>query len=125
MHNTTQAYNAGLLIASVFKLYKKRRLPSLNMCMVNFSNLRFIFGERLWNLFKHNKNISHKVLTYEALTYQPFLPRDIIGTEIDFCLGFAKGYKNKKKSNPLIESYLTERLSLTKDLTDKTISFSE
>ena len=82
--------------------------------MVNSANLRALFGERIWNRAKVSPHLKERVRIYEALAYQIFLPRKIIGTEAEFCRGFATSARlsmNRKKSkdDKLIMEYLKSK----------------
>jgi hypothetical protein len=92
----TQAYHAGAIVAMVENFLPKESVPSIPECMVNFHALRELFGERLWQKLKLRSRFRPRIHVYELLAYQPFLPRTMIGTSRDFCLGYVNHYKLSK-----------------------------
>lgn len=92
----TQAYHAGVIVARIENYLPLEDIPSLIECMVHFHSLRELLGERLWQKLKARKAFANRIKVYEALTYQPTLPREMIGTYKEFCLGYVRSYENSK-----------------------------
>lgn len=92
----TQAYHAGIIVSMLENTYPNEKLPNLAECMVHFHSLRELLGERLWQKIKARSKFRERVLLYEKLTYEPFLPRSIIGGSREFCLGYAFSHKKSK-----------------------------
>ncbi len=66
-------------------------------CMVHFSALRELLGERLWQKLKAGHRLKERIRLYESLTYQHHLPKEVIGTSKEFCLGYARAYQQCKR----------------------------
>ncbi len=77
------------------------QIPPVAVCMVHFHALREQFGERIWQKMKTTSRSAKDIRLYEALTYQPYLPKEIIGTSREFCLGYSYSHK---KSNSFKET---------------------
>ncbi len=92
----TQAYHAGIIVSQVENFLPKEKIPSVGTCLANFHSLRELFGERLWQKLKSKSRFRDRILIYEKMAYQPFLPKSIIGTGRDFCVGYMQSYE---KSN--------------------------
>lgn len=97
----TQAYHAGVLVSMVENFLPDESIPSLPECMVNFHALRELFGDRLWQKLSTRSKFKSRIIVYEKLTYQSFLPRAIIGGSREFCLGYAYHHKKTKLKKQL------------------------
>lgn len=112
-YTLTQAYHAGALCFTVNRQFAAHPLPPLSILMTGFKSLPTLLGRQIWNKLKRNKNTASRVRVYEMLSYQPFLPKDVIGGESEFCLGYARVYKNsstyinKKTETENYETILT------------------
>jgi len=97
----TQAYHAGVLFAMAENYISNKKLPSFVACATNFHSLREVFGEELWQLMKAKQKFRDRITIYELLSYEIFLPRVILGTYREFCLGYVKSYysSNLKRSH--------------------------
>lgn len=102
----TQAYHAGVIVSQIENYLPKENIPPLGVCLAKFQALRELLGERLWQKLKSRKQFTARIRIYEALTYQPYLPREMIGTSKEFCLGYVTSYKHssrKRKQDRLVE----------------------
>ena len=92
----TQAYHAGILISMIENYLPNETIPPISICLVNFYALREVLGERIWLKLKTSARFAKRVQLYEKLTYQPLLPKAMIGTHRDFFLGYARSYEKSK-----------------------------
>lgn len=97
----TQAYQAGIITAMVENFLPQEFKVSFVECLSHFHSLRELFGERLWQKLRTHHKFRSRVKVYESLTYQPFLPRSIIGGYKEFCLGYAKSHRPSRTKRKL------------------------
>jgi hypothetical protein len=90
----TQAYHAGVLVSMVENYLPNENIPSIVTCLVHFHALREVLGDRLWQKLKTKPRFAPRVRVYESLTYQPMLPKSMIGGSRDFFLGYVRSYEN-------------------------------
>lgn len=95
--SVTQAYHAGMLVSKVENFLPKEDIPPVGVCAANFHALRELFGERLWQKLKARLQFRQRLLVYEALTYQPGLPKELIGTNREFWVGYLTSYNMTKR----------------------------
>jgi hypothetical protein len=92
----TQSYHAGQLCSMVENFLPNEEMPPLINCMFHFMALREMFGERLWQKLKSSAKFRSRVAIYEKLTYQPGLPKSMIGGNREFMLGYAYNHRRTK-----------------------------
>lgn len=93
----TQAYHAGVLVGMMENNLLAEDFPPIGVCMVHFSALRQLVGDRMWQILKARRKFRERIRIYEAFNYQPVLPREMIGSAREFCLGFATSYEHSKR----------------------------
>lgn len=95
-HTLTQAYHAGVLISQI-ENYLTEDIPPIGVCLANFHSLRELLGDRLWQKIKSRAKLVERVKIYEAFSYHPFLPKEMIGSGREFCLGYATSYVSSSR----------------------------
>lgn len=88
IHENTSAYHAGKLTAVLYNVYRKRNdLPKLPVCLVNFLNLKTIFG-KYYTLLNINKKTHSYVSNYE--NFVNLINNKNKGNYSDFMIGYAE-----------------------------------
>lgn len=97
----TQAYHAGVICAMAHNKFTKEQLPTFLECAVRPYALRELFGERRWQIMKSRVAFRERIELYESLSYQLSTPKILMGTSIDFALGYIRSYDKSKLKKQL------------------------
>lgn len=92
----TQAYQAGVLLAMVHNTFGNEELPSFIEGAVRYYALRELLGERIWQQMCARVPFRKKIQLYLSYTYQPGMPKTLMGDGVDFALGYIQSYKGSK-----------------------------
>lgn len=111
----TQAYWSGAIMA-LLDHWKPLHGVSLVEAMVHFHALQELIGPATWMSMKTMRAFEQYIYMYEKLTYQPMLPKSMIGGAREFIFGYysiARRDKHRRKVNvkrardlPVLQSYL-------------------
>lgn len=97
----TQAYWAGTIVA-LLDHWKPDNKVSIAQAMIHFHSLKELIGSTIWATLKTRHGYQPYIHMYEALTYQPRLPKSMIGGPREFIFGYysiARREQHRRKAN--------------------------